>query len=711
MEVDSSHVPPVRRVSIALVLVCRGVVAVAQEADTTKPLTLPAVTVAVTRGETALERLPWAVQIVDPSRVARGRPAWGMDEVLGEVPGVLVANRHNFSVDQRVSIRGFGARSAFAVRGVRVVLDGIPLTLPDGQGQLTTVDFGAVERIEVLRGTASSLFGNAAGGVLYITTDPGAVGPVGRGRVLVGAFDRDMQRTWSKWQVESNFAVGKGSGRVAASRLSYDGERDHTAADLRTVSARAAVPLGRTWAMSLLADAGDTPLADNPGALTAAELGVDPDSAAPRNLLRDAGKAVRQLQGGFSLRGAPGGTEVALGAFGLTRELENPLPQALIALDRRAGGVRLSVRRKGWTAGLDAQWQRDARREYSYLVPDSLLTTPDNRPGAVTRDQLEQVSEVGPFVQLTVDASPAVTVTAGLRHDAVRFIVTDYFLNDSADNSGARTYSATSGSAGIAVVPARGVTFYANAGTSFETPTTTELNNQPPPQGGGFNLELEPQRAFSVELGARGIVGRVTWNAAAFTADVRDELIAFEDTLVEGRRYYRNAARARHNGLELGGALRPAEGVALILAWTVSDFRYVSHELEAAILDGHAIPGIPRHSVRASVRLDPVWARGVWGVFDINHTSSYFVDDTLETRAEAWTAVDVRLGWDGRLGNWSVAPFVAVQNLFDHQYVSSVVINAARGRYYEPAPGRNAYFGVQLAASRKNVEGRRRGQP
>ncbi len=703
MEVDSSRVPSVRGVSIALVLVCRGVVAVAQEADTTKPVTMPAVTVAVTRSETALERLPWAVQIVDPSRVARGRPAWGMDEVLGEVPGVLVANRHNFSVDQRVAIRGFGARSAFAVRGVRVVLDGIPLSLPDGQGQLTTVDFAAVERIDVLRGASSSLFGNASGGVLDIKTqDPAAIGPVGRARVLMGAFDRDMQRTWSKWQVESNFAMGKGSGRLAASRLSYDGERDHTAADLRTFSGRAALPLGGTWVVSFLADAGHTPLADNPGALTAGELGVDADSAAPLNLLRDAGKAVSQVQGGVSLRGTPAGYDVTLGAFGLTRNLENPLPQALIGLDRRAAGFRLAVRRRAWTAGVDAQWQRDERREHSYLVPVGDLTTPDNRPGALTRDQLERVSELGPFAQVTLDVSPMVSLTAGLRHDIVRFAVTDHFLSDTVDNSGARTYAATSGSAGIAVIPARGLTIYANAGTSFETPTTTELNNQPPPADGGFNFDLEPQRAASFEVGARGFSNLVSWSATAFTADVRDELIAFEDPLVPGRRYYRNAARARHNGLELGATFRASPAVALAVAWTISDFRYSSYQLDTVNLDGRAIPGIPRHGVRASLRLEPVWARGLWSVIEANHTSAYFVDDTLDTRTEAWTAADLRLGWDGRLGQWRIAPFVAIQNLFDLAYVSSVVINAARGRYYEPAPGRNAYFGLQLTAMRKD---------
>jgi iron complex outermembrane recepter protein len=159
--------------------------------------------------------------------------------------------------------------------------------------------------------------------------------------------------------------------------------------------------------------------------------------------------------------------------------------------------------------------------------------------------------------------------------------------------------------------------------------------------------------------------------------------------------------------LELGGSVRPWDGVAVIVAWTVSDFRYTSHQIGAAILDGRAIPGIPRHAVRTSLRLEPGWARGMWSVLDVNHAAASFVDDTLDVRTAGWVAVDVRVGWDGRIGGWHVAPFVAIQNVFDRQYVSSVVINAARGRYYEPAPGRNAYFGLELTASRKGVEGRR----
>ena len=572
----------------------------------------------------------------------------------------------------------------------------------------------------MLRGTASALHGNAAGGVLNITTHrPTSPVSLGRGRLLVGSFDRHFDRVWSKWQVETQVEVGSGYGRISASRLAYDGERDHTAADVRTASGRVVLPLGGKWTLSLLADGGDSPLADNPGALTAAELAADPDSAAALNLLRRAGKAVSQAQSGVALRGQLAGAEFSVGAFGLTRALENPLPQAFIELDRTAWGVRASAsratrlagRRATWTAGLDAQWQRDTRRESSYLIPNAALTTPDNTPDTLTRNQLERVSELGPFVQLSFDITPQVSIMAGLRHDAVGFTVSDRLTSDGADNSGARTYAATSGSAGIALLPGRGVTLYTNVGTSFETPTTTELNNQPPPQSGGFNLGLEPQRAISFELGARGASQRFSWSAAAFTADVRDELIVFEDTLVPGRRYFRNAARARHQGLELGATARAAAGVTLDLAWTISDFRYRSHQLGAAILDGRAIPGIPRHSLRTSLRLDPPWSRGIWGVVDVSHASASFVDDTLDTRAEGWMAVDLRVGWEGNVAGWRVAPFVAIQNAFDRQYVSSVVINAARGRYYEPAPGRNAYFGLELTASRKSVEDRRQGEP
>jgi iron complex outermembrane receptor protein len=317
----------------------------------------------------------------------------------------------------------------------------------------------------------------------------------------------------------------------------------------------------------------------------------------------------------------------------------------------------------------------------------------------VARSQLERVAELGPFVHATYAFIPAVSLSATARYDRVRFDVQDRQLADSIDNSGARTFAAASGSAGIAFAPAPTVTVYANIASSFETPTTTELNNQPPPGGGGFNPSLKPQRAVTVELGARRAGDRFGWSAAAFASDVRNELIAFEDTAVPGRRYFRNAANARHRGLELGAQGRPTAWLDYSVAWTVSHFVYTSHQLASLSLAGRELPGIPRHAVRAALRLEPGAPRGGWAQIDASHNSGYLVDDTADVRTKASLQVDVRLGWSD--ASRSFAPFVAINNVFDAHYVSSVVINAARGRYYEPAPGRNATIGISIATSRK----------
>ncbi|MBI1966786.1 MAG: TonB-dependent receptor [Gemmatimonadetes bacterium] len=680
--------------------------ALAGAQDTTRTYTLPAETVSVTRITLPLAKIPLAVQTLDKRAISLARPTWGLDEALASVPGVHVANRYNFSVDQRLSIRGFGARSAFAVRGIKILIDGIPQTLPDGQGQLTNLDLAAADRIEVLRGSSSALFGNAAGGVISIWTNQTVPTRLAEElRVVGGAFDRELRRTWTKWQGTIRFPIGGGSASVSASRLRYEGERDHSAADLRNLNARLQIPVAAAWTLSLSADAADDPRADNPGALTRAELRANRDSAAPFNILRLAGKDVRQAESGVTLKGQwRNDGEATLTVFGLARELTNPLPQAFITLGRRASGLRVSASRPArafghtarLTAGADLQWQRDDRREYSYIVPNAALTAPNNTTDSLIRNQLERVAEVGPFLQATVDLSSRWSLTGGLRYDRVRFRVTDRLLSDGVDNSGSRVFAAASGSVGIAFNPSPSVTVYANTGSSFETPTTTELNNQPPPGGGGFNPDLRPQRAWSYEVGGRGAAGRLSWNLALFQADVTDELIGFEDSLVPGRRYFRNAARARHRGAELGAGVDLGAGLQLAASWTISGYYYTAYRIDTLDLAGKAMPGIPRHWLRLTLSARPGFARGAWAELETTHSSGFFVDDTLGTRTSPWWTTNLRAGWDRTIGGVGVSPFVGLNNAFNRKYVGSVVINAARRRYYEPAPGRNLYLGLSL---------------
>ena len=683
----------------------------AQEPDTTKPFTLPPATVSVTRSETPLTKVPLAIHTVDRAQISRAKPTWGLDEALANVPGVFVANRYNFSQDQRISIRGFGARSAFAVRGIKILVDGIPQTLPDGQGQLTNLELGEVDHIEVLRGSASALFGNASGGVISIWTNPQSIDDVREdARVVAGQFSERSGRSWNKWQTTTGVRVGGGSAALTVSRLDYKGERDHSAADQRVLNARLRLPLADGWSLALVTDVGDNPRADNPGSLTLAELRANPDQAPALNLQRNAGKAVTQVQSGATVRRAwANGGEAAFTLFGLTRDLKNPITTTYIDLDRIDYGARASVTYPAplgslvhrLTAGIDFQRLRDDRKNFAYTASDPA------KPDTVrTLDQLEHVTEIGPFVQSALELSPRTTLTAGLRYDWVKFGVQDHLIfatptDTNPDDSGARLMRALSGSFGIGVNPSSTVTVYANVGSSFETPTTTELANSPAGTG-GFNTGLKPQQAWNYEIGTRGSAGqRVGYTVAVFQADVRDALIPYE--IAAPRFYYRNAGSTRHRGMEVSADLSIAPGMSLNVAWTYSDYRYRHYTFTDTIphvLDGRALPGIPKHWLNLFARAHPAALRGVWAELQQSYSSGYVVSDTGSTTTSPWWATNVRVGWEGNSGGMRLGPFLGINNAFNHRYVSSVVINAARGRFYEPAPGRNVYLGLSVGAGR-----------
>src|SRR5213594_5103262 len=516
-----------------------SVAAAAQQRDTTAPprsadslqvYTLPPAVVSVTRANPPIRKIPQAVQLLEKTEISRARPTWGLDEALATVPGVYAANRYNFSLDQRISIRGFGARSAFAVRGIKVLVDGIPQTLPDGQGQLTNLELGAADRIEILRGSASALFGNASGGVISIWTDPTAPRTVRQDvRVLFGTFDRDLNRNWNKWQSSTSFRVGSGSALVTVSRLDYTGQRQHSDADFRNVNSRWHFPLAPGWSLAATADVGWDPRADNPGALTNNEMRVNRDSAARLNITQVAGKDVTQGQGGVTVRREfKGGGEASLTVFGIARSLKNPTTFAYIDLDRFDYGARLALSRPlplgslehRLTAGLDFQRQRDDRKNFG--------NTGGQPDGVFALNQLEHVTEVGPFVQSAIQLTPHVSFTGGLRYDWVNFQVNDRLITSTnPDDSGRRLMTSLSGSVGVAVTPSDALTLYGNIGTSFETPTTTELTNRPD-SAGGFNPTLRPQQATNYEVGVRGdVAGRVNYAVALFDALVTDELISY----------------------------------------------------------------------------------------------------------------------------------------------------------------------------------------
>jgi iron complex outermembrane recepter protein len=665
---------------------------------------LPDVEVRVTRAEEQRSRLPLAVSVLGGAPVRRAQLTGGLDESLSRLPGVVVLNRYNYSLDQRVSLRGAGSRANFGLRGIKVLVDGIPQTLPDGQSQLSNLELGLVDRIEVLTGSAGALYGNASGGVLAFSTETPTAPWEARLRATGGSFGT------SKWQSMAGAARGRARALVSLSRLNTDGFRQHSAATAWQFVGKADLVLGERSSLGIRFAAADAPRAENPGALTVTEYEARRDSAAGNNILRGADKAVSQQQLALRYRWLDGsGAELEASVFGLLRDLRNPLatppPPPVTAsagtyntIDRTVGGLRLSGTlpvhaadlRIRLTGGMDAQTMRDDRRNER-----SNAGAPT---GQLLADQRETVTELGPFAQVHWEASERVLVLGALRYDRLAFRVKDRLLTDGVDNSGERIMQRASGSAGVSVRAATVATLYANAASSFESPTTTELVNT---QNGtaGFNTTLGPQRTVSVEAGARGpLGGSVDYSIAVFTNRIRDAIIQVRE--LDGRAFFANAGKVRNRGLEAGLGVTPWSWVRMQGAYAFADYRFSEYRVPNGAttdtLDGKRLAGVPKHFLRATLTLSrgPVVIEA-----DQLMASEVFADDRNTLKAAGWGAgvSSLRVSGTVRWGALRFEPFAAMNNLFDKKYIGSVNLNGAFGRVLEPAPGRNGYLGMEVS--------------
>ena len=698
-----------RVVALAAALVSASPLAAQEPAsDTarTAPAALPAVRVTATReGPRAPVELPYAVTLTRPDSLAALRRL-GADELLFAVPGVALANRQNPAQDPRISIRGFGARSAFGVRGVRVLQDGVPLTLPDGQTPVDAVDVEGAERVEVVRGSASSLYGNAAGGVIDVRSAPPAlVGVAPYARIVGGS------RVPTIGAAGAGGTLGPIGYTSSITRVVGRGYRDYsdqraTRATLRLVRAPAAG--SRIPGLTIAARLSDVDLAESPGALTRTQFDSAPRMADPLSVRKRAGKTVSQ--GDLALTIAqPFGERLAVDAtvYGSVRTLENPLNFAIVTLGRSSGGVSarlsgegtLGTRAVRLATGGDLQWQNDDRQEYESCIDATTASvacpTAGARRGGLRRDQRELVSSAGPFVRGELAIVPSLLASAGVRADAVRFRVRDRLVTaTNPDDSGERTLHAVSPAFGLVWRATPLSSVYATVSTSFETPTTTELGNKPDGSA-GINPELDPQRALSIELGAKGMAvgSALRWEVAAFQTGARDELVPFDIPGGGGRRYFRNAGRTRRLGAE-AGAEADVGPLSFRAAYSFSRFRYVSYVAGTTSYAGNRIPGVPEHALAATISAR-AGSFTVAGTADV--ATAVDVDDANSAQAKGRTILGLAVSNTVRLAGVRLSPLVAVQNLADVRSVGSVSVNATGGKYFEPAPGRTLLVRMALA--------------
>ena len=651
--------------------------------------------------------LPFAVTVQTPDSMRPGQRHLSLDETLWLIPGLLVSNRNNPSQDPRISIRGFGARSAFGVRGIRVLRDGIPLTLPDGQTPVDYLDLESVGSVEVMRGSASSLYGNAGGGVVDIrTSEPPPVPVSGALRMWNGGFG--TRRLVAKTAGET-----EGFGYQAnVARTESDGYRDYSRQRMTNGFSRISYDDGGgSYALEWLGV--NTPVAQNPGAITRAQFEANPQLADPLSVTKRARKAVKQSQFGLTARRSGARGEIEASGYVGTRALDNPLTFAIVDVDRSMSGGNLRATvpltllgaEQRVTGGTELQLQNDLRRNFTNcnnapqpVVPVATLTCPNVgvERGTVTLNQRELVSSVGSYVRDELDFGKRYTFTASARADAVRFRVKDKLITaTNPDDSGQRLLHAVSPMVGILARLSESHSAYANISSAFETPTATELGNQPS-GAAGINRDLKPQRSTTYEVGVKGVgASGLQYNAALFATGVHDELIPFDIPASGGRRYFRNAGRTSRRGVEIGvgAAIRQLE---LGGAYTYANYRFVDFTVDTSRYAGNRIPGIPRQTFQATAALHSSIATLVT---EGTLTDRMFVNDANSESSPGYAIFNARIVSSALWSGSGAELTFGAQNLFNTRYISSVSVNAAGGKFYEPGSQRSIYVGLSLLAA------------
>lgn len=669
-------------------------------------------TMVVTAAPTTVSELdtPAAVSVVNGDEMRQAAPRVNLSESLGAVPGLQVQNRQNYAQDLQLSIRGFSSRSTYGVRGLRIYVDGIPATMPDGQGQTSNIDIGSVDTIEVLRGPFSALYGNSSGGVINVTSQTGTQPPTVEASSYYGSFG-----TWH-YGMKATGAVGDGSHAgdvdytVSTNRFTTHGYRDHSGARKNLANARLGVRINDVSKLTLLLNSVDIK-ANDAGGLTADEWRDNPRQS-PRGDQYNTRKNTRQTQAGLRYeRQLSAQDDLSVMMYAGERETTQfqSIPRApqlkpshaggVIDLTRHYQGIDTRLTHRGellvpvtLTAGLDYENMSERRKGYENFV--MVNGAPQyGEQGALRRNERNLMWNVDPYLQTQWQLTDKLSLDAGVRYSSVWFDSNDYYITPgNGDDSGDASYHKwlPAGSLKYALTDAWNV--YLSAGRGFETPTINELSYRSDNQS-GLNFGLKPSTNDTVEIGSKTRIGNGLLTAALFQTDTDNEIVV--DSSSGGRTSYKNAGKTRRQGMELGLDQQFGESWRLKAAWTWLDATYRTNVCGDASCNGNRIPGIARNMGYASFGYQP--EQGWYAGSDIRYMSDIMANDENTAKAPSWTVVGLTTGYKWSYGRMDMDLFGRVDNLFDREYVGSVIVNESNGRYYEPAPGRNYGIGLNLA--------------
>jgi iron complex outermembrane receptor protein len=707
-------VPGSRSASAALAALCGAAALWSARARAAETAPLRDVVVTATRIAMPEFDVPASISDVPGTELRRDSLGINLADDIGFVPGLLARNGNNYAQDQQISIRGVGASSSFGVRGVRIYQDGIPQTGPDGEGQVSQFNLDSAQRIEVLRGPFSALYGNSSGGVIQIFTASGRAPGEIRTDVGYGSFDT------FRAGVDASDAVGPLAYNLDFTHFSFGGYRPHQSARSESFNGKVDYSFGSRGKLTFIANVLSRPHADDPQGLTAAELAANPDQTDPASLAFNTRKSLQQQEAGVVLHLGLTRRQTlrVMGYFGhrtVLQYLSIPVGAqkaptssgGVVDLDRDFGGtdVRwtwqgdLAGRPLSWVVGASYDTQNEQRRGYDNFIGGTLGVL-----GALRRNENDIARNMDEYTQGSWELVPRWTLTVGLRHSEVRFLSQDHFITGANGNDGgAITYTASSPVAGLLFAARPWLHLYASYGQGFQTPIAAELAYRPNGSA-GLNFGLRPARSVNSEIGAKLRMSRSLRAAiAAFDTLTRDEIVVA--TNAGGRSTYENAGRTRRSGAEASLDYRFARRWRAQLAYTYIEAIYIDAYLTCTgtpcaapnqlIASGNRLPGVPRHDAYARIE----WGRPVGWRASLTgqYLSTIAVNDANTEVAAAYPVFDATGGYARDFGSMRLSVFLRLNNLLDRRYVGSIIVDDANGRYFEPAPGFNVLAGFTAA--------------
>lgn len=632
-------------------------------------------------------KTPLARHTVQTQEVQASQLNANLSEALMKVPGVSALNRGNYAQDLQISSRGFGARSQFGVRGVRLVQDGIPLTMPDGQGQPALFDMDGLQRLEVLRGPLTTLYGNASGGIIQGYTSDGAQAPALGARVVGG----------TEGLMRSGLIYGGQHGDLSmsgnASQLTTDGYRDHSKTRRNTANLRLGWEINDLSRLSLVFNSLDQPLSLDPLGLTAEQVKQDRRQVVEQAKKFNTRKSVRHQQVGINYQQRlHSDDEVTVMLYGGNRDMLQYLAfqnNGVVQLDRRFGGGELGWKRQMDVFGLPVELASGVAYNYQgeqRKGRDNLA----GRKGQLKRNEYNRTVSREAYLISTWELSPRWQLVAGLRHNRFKFDSSDKYLIDGKDDSGSVKYNKTNPAVGLNWQLTTQLSLYTAVGQGFETPTLQEVAYRPDGQT-GFNSDIKPSVSRNAEIGAKWRSAGTSVDMALFHTKVKDEIVTFAN--VGGRATYANAARSIRRGLELSVEQDMGFGLVGYLAYTLLDAKYDKYNGQSGRHDNKKLPGVARHAYYAELAWQPE-ALPLETAIEAQGMSKRYATDDNQHHADGYYTFNWRASYRHAVGGFALEPFVRVNNLNNKSYIGSLIVNGSGERYYEPAARRNWLVGL-----------------